>query len=890
MNAMESMVLRIAKTYNKRDDLINEFEKQSTHVSTSKKGDYFWSYGIILFDYSYYNHAIYIWEYTIKYYSDINDKVGEIDCYNGLGESYRKLGNFNLAIEYQNKALQMAEQINDKSKISACYINLGVAYHALGNNEKSINCHINALKIKKEMGDDSWISHCYTNIGAVYATSGAFDKAIEYNLKALSFGRDIIGNIWELRSFINLGLAYHGIGEYRKSIDYYEKALRITNEIGDLSEISSCYTNLGSTYYNIGNIESARKYYNESLKIDKKINDKSGEGKCYGNLGNTYFALGDYDNAMKNYNIAFNIANEVDDKQWKSICLMNIGNVYQKINDFEAAINSYMKVLDLCLSEELRDKYTESICYLNLGTAYMKIDENKNAIQNYEKAIESSRKIGDIDTLMRAHFGVAEFYSDTDQRTAYSHLKKTIKILEEIGDNLIEEPHQIMHYGLMSKPYELMVPICLKLGNIREAFEFVERAKSRAFNKSLSTSEIKIQPESKEIEKLLKEERKYLNLIRSKRMKYLNQYEENFEIDDIDIILDKLIDIHNRIEKVDSEYADLRIGKPFYLDTLLNILYSESKELAFIEYYLTDDNIFIFIIKSNKQIYVETIETSKSKLESYIKNYIKEIENFNGSEILSASFLNENLIDPIAKYLNDVEIIYFIPFGFIHYLPLHSFQINSEPLINKYKISYLPNSFIFNYCKYKGSDNDNFNNAIVFGVDFEDEAIEISEILNSEIIKGNDVTKDTVIKNINKDIVHFSCHGTFKSESPLLSEINLFSDDKLTVKDIFNLNLQTDIVTLSACKTGINDRTPGDELVGFTRAFIYAGASSVIVSLWSVESKSAKELMIEFYKCLKKGNDKVTALQKAQLKIMMKPEFSHPYYWSPFILIGDWDF
>ena len=96
-------------------------------------------------------------------------------------------------------------------------------------------------------------------------------------------------------------------------------------------------------------------------------------------------------------------------------------------------------------------------------------------------------------------------------------------------------------------------------------------------------------------------------------------------------------------------------------------------------------------------------------------------------------------------------------------------------------------------------------------------------------------------------------------------------------------------MTFSACQTGINERRPGDELIGLTRALIYSGAASVIVSLWSVYDPSTIELMLEFYKQLKNGKDKATALQQAQIKIMQKEEYSHPYYWAPFILVGDWE-
>ena len=109
-------------------------------------------------------------------------------------------------------------------------------------------------------------------------------------------------------------------------------------------------------------------------------------------------------------------------------------------------------------------------------------------------------------------------------------------------------------------------------------------------------------------------------------------------------------------------------------------------------------------------------------------------------------------------------------------------------------------------------------------------------------------------------------------------------DGILTAREIYNIRLNAQLVTLSACQTGINERTQGDELIGLTRSFIYAGASSVVVSLWPVNPISTKKLMLEFYAFLRNGKDKAVALQEAQKKLI--DEYSHPYYWAPFTLVG----
>jgi len=172
---------------------------------------------------------------------------------------------------------------------------------------------------------------------------------------------------------------------------------------------------------------------------------------------------------------------------------------------------------------------------------------------------------------------------------------------------------------------------------------------------------------------------------------------------------------------------------------------------------------------------------------------------------------------------------------------------------------------------------------------FEGELKNVAELFSTQSDNGKSATKDKVIEKFtDKDVIHFSCHGYFDDADPLSSGVKLY-DSVLTAREIFDMRLNTELVTLSACQTGLNQRSPGDELIGLTRAFIYAGAPSVIVSLWSVDAHSTQELMHEFYTLLKNGTDKATALQEAQKRIMEKEGYSHPYYWAPFVLVGDWE-
>jgi CHAT domain-containing protein len=134
--------------------------------------------------------------------------------------------------------------------------------------------------------------------------------------------------------------------------------------------------------------------------------------------------------------------------------------------------------------------------------------------------------------------------------------------------------------------------------------------------------------------------------------------------------------------------------------------------------------------------------------------------------------------------------------------------------------------------------------------------------------------------------LHIAAHGIFRADNPMFSSLKL-GDSWLNLFDIFNLQLGAELTVLSACETGMSAVWEGDELLGLARGFLYAGTPSLVVSLWTVNDRSTAELMRHFYTALQRGTPKGRALQKAMIDV--KANFPHPYYWAPFVLMGNPD-
>lgn len=269
------------------------------------------------------------------------------------------------------------------------------------------------------------------------------------------------------------------------------------------------------------------------------------------------------------------------------------------------------------------------------------------------------------------------------------------------------------------------------------------------------------------------------------------------------------------------------------------------------------------------------------------------------------------LLEPILSWTNEGDIIWFVPHDVLHYLPLHAIKVEGRYLIERNPVCYSPSASIMKYCQ--NNRKGRREKALILGDSrsdlplphARDEAFTVADIFNTTPYIGKQATKSLLKERLQEDldgldVLHFSCHGYFHSDQALKSGIMLApeGDDvtdaeagkggNLTAEEIFGLSMRADIVTLSACESGVNENRPGDELIGLTRALVYAGAASVVVSLWKVSDLSTRYLMEHFYKELKRGINKAEALQQAQLRVMQMG-FEHLFFWAPFILVGDWN-
>lgn len=253
--------------------------------------------------------------------------------------------------------------------------------------------------------------------------------------------------------------------------------------------------------------------------------------------------------------------------------------------------------------------------------------------------------------------------------------------------------------------------------------------------------------------------------------------------------------------------------------------------------------------------------------------------------------LHDVLLAPLDEALAAANRLLVVPHGPLHALPMHALWNGHQYLLERFTVSYAPCASLLAGATERAVTK---ARAVVVGVPderaptIEAEARAVSAILEADVtlVGASACVADVQAAIAGASVAHLACHGQFAPENPLASGLKL-GDRWLTVPEIYDLQLKDALVTLSGCETGRHRVETGDELYGLVRAFLAAGAATLVVSLWAVDDKSATELMTRLYDDLdtRRVGHVAQALQAAQRDLMTR--FPHPAYWAPFVVIGD---
>ena len=863
--------------------------------------------------------AIEYHERHLKISKEVGDRAGDGKAYGNLGNASHSLGDFQKAIENHERDLNISKEVGDRAGEGKAYGSLGNDYHSLGDFQKAIECYERDLKISKEVGDRAGEGKAYGSLGNDYHRLGDFQKAIEYHERHLKISKEVGDRAGEGRAYGNLGIAFKNLGDFQKAIDYHERHLKISKEVGDRAGEGKAYGNLGIAFKNLGDFQKAIEYHERHLKISKEVGDRAGEGKAYCNLGNAYDSLGDFQKAIEYHERHLKISEEVGDRGGEGKAYCNLGNAYHSLGDFQKAIEYHER--DLKISKEVGDRAGEGSAYCNLGNAYHRLGDFQKAIEYNERHLKISKEVGDRAGEGKAYGSLGNYYHRLgDFQKAIEYHERHLKISEEVGDRAGEGKA----YRNLGNDYDSLgdfqTAICCYKnsviafdyirGNLISIDEWKISLGSTYDNVNLRLWGLQFK-QGKVVEALLTADHG-----RAQALNNILEFKYGFKV-------------------LSREIGTFSATTP----DILNYLPSDTAFIA-----INEEGIVLWVNKKGNEI-----KTRKTQIDISVKTYFqslletalekigvradvncedRSLRNPSDNKLAekrssqprfhSSSFEPNSLqtfykvvMDPIRDLLQGDEVVV-VPQGPLCLAPYAAFiDLKSKYLCETFRIRLLPSLSTLRLIKNCPADWHSKTGALLVGdpwvqeVVYEGMTLEqlawaekevkmIGEILQTEPLVGKHATKDRVLTRISSvALVHIAAHGKMETGEIALapnttrSSLNPAREDYLlTMKDVLEAQIRARLVVLSCCHSARGE-VKSEGVVGIARAFLGAGARSVLVSLWAIDDEATMEFMKVFYQQLVHGRSASEALNKAMKSMRESDRYNAVRYWAPFVLIGD---
>ena len=840
--------------------------------------------------------ALYYHKQAIEYYKrclsvakELGDRGLEGAAYSSLGHAFDELSDYKTAEKYHYQHLNIAKSLKDMSGERTAYASLGSVFGSLGDFKKSLD-HFNcAINIAKKMGDKEALMFTYGGLGKVFEHLGNLKKAEEYTNLHLDLAKEIGNKCEEGGAYCNLGHIFFCLGIFKKSIECYNRQLKIAKDFRDSMAEGAALGGLGIVFDSLGDFEKAIDYHKQHLRIAENIGDKDGEAKAYGNLGNAYLSLGDFNAALHFFEHRLRIAKDLGDKVGEGRAYGHLGSTYQHLGDYTKAMDYYNR--RLCTAQELGDKAGEGAACGYLGSISLLLGGFTIGIGWNEKRLRIAEHLGDKDMEGKAYSDLGRCFEMLESLSkALKNYQKSVEVFNQMRGLLqSEDKWKIGFRNEYNHAYTGLCRVLLKQEKIGEALVAAEEGRAQSLA-DLMTSQYGFHEGQTEGKRFDEEEFGMLNNTSSSTV-FLSVSENKINIW---LVLKGKPVLHR--QKTLCHYFS-KSAAAETLQSLIQFAYENNHVRANVNCENRSLDVLRYIV-----IYCYIVERSSKKCSQQIPQ--------EDNPPLAA--LYSYVIAPILDLIEGDELI-IVPDGPLWLAPFAAL-LNpfSKYLCESFKVRLIPSLTslrIIAHCpkfhsssgalvvgdpdmsEVTNSQGDQILEQLPFA---RQEAQMIGRILNTAPLTGNLATKREVLKQISSvAVVHIAAHGRMETGeialSPNLqrkSQTPAEEDYMLTMKDVMSVKLRAKLVVLSCCHSGRGE-IKAEGVVGIARAFIGAGARSVLVSLWAIDDEATLEFMKSFYHNLVKGRSASESLNHAMKCLRESEKFGDLKYWAPFTLIGD---
>jgi CHAT domain-containing protein/Tfp pilus assembly protein PilF len=890
------------------------------------------------------------YEEALSGYQATEDYYWQAEALNNMGGAYYNLGEKRKALDYFAKALPLRQAANDRSGEAGTLNNMGVVVVELGELEQALKCYEDSLPMWRILKDRRGEGTTLNNIGRIYGSIGEIQKAFEYCWRALPLHQAVVDRYGQAATYHNMALLYLWLGNSQRALEYYYRALRLWRPNQDYRERGITLNDMGVAYASLGYKRKALQYYRWALVNREKSGDYAGKATTLHNLGVASYSVGNKQTALRYYRQAMKIWDEVNDPAGKADTLPEIGLVYRSMGERQKALDCYHQALSynqalrnqigeaetlyrIARVEYDRGNFTEA--YRQVDDALKKIEIQRTKVASQELRSSYFATIRDyyefaIDLLMQLH----KRDPSQDYKMSALHTSERARarsLLDLIAESKVDIEKEI-DPGLRKRRIAIHARIAGLQRQLMEAYSNSQPVES------------KIVALKEDLKKREEDQERLEMEVRQKHPRYAElRYPTPLGLQAIQGLLDERTVLLEYILGHEASYL-FAVTKSDFLVAPLDSANSIPGLVQRLREALDEPSQFDRwnLIQQARQLYRMLIQPAKKLLAD--KRQLIIVPDGALYYLPFEALLQSGSVERLMQ-LESHQWPYLIRDYAISYAPSASVLAN---LGNRGQEAHQPPKIFLAYADpvYGKTQPHKVSpvGAALRTLDIRKltklqdlpESRKEVEDMKSDIVKlyGEDkvalfLGEQAIEENVKQGemlsqfrYVHFAVHGLLNENRPEFSGLVLSlpvekkqgarnkmtglkrgteppkadqlpesgtstEDGLLQVYEIFNLRLNADMVVLSACETGLGKQVRGEGVIGLTRAFLYAGTPSVVVSLWQVRDQSTAELMVQFYRHLVKGQrSKAEALKQAKLALIGSKDFAHPHHWAPFILVG----
>jgi CHAT domain-containing protein len=820
------------------------------------------------------------------------------------------LGEYERAHAAAARARKIFFAAQDTVRLARLDINIGNILHRQDRFREALDLYEHAFSQLLSDKDVEGMIAARHNVAACLIMLNDFDKAESAYEQVQQLCRERNLPLAMAQAEYNLAYLHYLRGAYSRAIEGLRTARATSEQAGDLYHAALCQLDLSEIYLELNIDQDALELAEEAFASFEQLDIGYEKAKALCNVAIALSQRGDGFRALKHFAQARDLFVKEKNLVWPSLIDLYQAVVYFNEGRLPEAQRCCLAALEFFSTWPLPGRAI--LCRLLLAKLLLKTGEVEAARQQSQCAFQDLAGTEVPILVYQTHFVMGQIEEALGEvQEARFHYQVARDALETLRIGVHGEELKLSFLKNKFEVYENLVDLCLAPGSspsaYQEAWNHIEQAKSRSLlelvarrmNPVSSTNRHEENSMAFRIGRLREELDWYYHRIEVEQLgQEAASHQRLLELRGLAQEREgELLRALRDLAPEEAEAAGMQSAVPASLDSVREALGPKS---ALVEYFRVRDRILAAIVTLDG---VEIITVTRVPRVAQLlrmlqfqfskfqlgQDYLREFHD----PLLEAtrSHLNglyEELFAPVRPKLNHEHLVV-APHELLHYVPFHALFDGERYLIDSYAASYVPSASIYLQCRRKSVNRT--GPSLILGVpdrhtpSIYGELQAVAEVVpQAKVLLGSNASKSALMENgPHSRFIHIAAHGFFRRDNPMFSGLRL-GDSFLTLYDLYDLKLPAELITLSGCSTGLSVIAAGDELIGLSRGLLSAGARRLLLTLWDVNDSSTAEFMKAFYGRVASHPDLVWAVRAAMIEI--RKSHPHPYYWSPFVLVG----